>query len=135
MNRSLGQLRQRLCAERQARQRKLSEMQTERTRIKDWLSSLVGQRFACYVCQEALPLSMLVFNDRCRHQVCRCCLSKVMFAIDATHPYVCMLCHQNNPDEVAVAPPSVLATLSPGVATVAEYEPTHISYRIQLVDN
>lgn len=147
MHRSLLELRQRLCAERQTRHGKLTQMETERSRIKDWLSSLVGQRFLCYVCQEAVPLSLLVFNDLCRHQVCRCCLAKVMFATDATHPYVCLLCSRGDTTDTIAAAPSVLATLSPGLATVVEYRaelvdgaggekrPPAVAYRVQLVDN
>jgi hypothetical protein len=88
------------------------------------------QRHACYVCQDHVPLSMLVLNDRCHHSLCRVCFMKVTATAAAgdeeeNNPlyYHCIACKTS---------PSVLAVLSPKV--VKEYAET-VGYRVQLIDN
>lgn len=90
------------------RSRVLSEqLSTERDSIYAMLKSSLKQRYVCYSCQRGVPLSMIVFNDTCRHCLCRICFPKVQFKNPS---YECLLCQRV---------PSVLAVLSPGVTTTA----------------
>lgn len=148
-----------------ATDRCFADLVNEREAVNSLLRCVRSQRYSCYVCQEQFPLSMLVLNDQCRHLLCRLCFSKVSFhntletaagEARSTPLYICLMCrtlesHQRQRYRNGSGPPSVLATLSPGMCTVLEYEsdhhnngvdtvnviapPTSVGYRLQLIEN
>lgn len=58
----------------------LRQLTHERNNILGLIDDISQQqhRFRCYMCQERVPLSLLVLNDLCRHSICRVCFSKVI---------------------------------------------------------
>lgn len=125
--------------------RLVEEVREERKRLTELVYTLREQKFVCYLCQSRLALSSLVLNDKCRHNICRVCFSKLIVLRDTNTKresatrYQCLAC----PSSIQETP-SFLVTLSAGVlrlpesATEGEFSKVKcetVGYRVKLIEN
>lgn len=123
--------------------RLLEEVRAERKRLTELVYTLREQKFVCYLCQSRLSLSALVLNDKCRHNICRVCFSKLIVLRNTndrenTTRYQCLACASSLQDS-----PSFLVTLSAGVLNLPETTDNNasagkcetIGYRVKLIEN